>query len=84
MMEWVDRYIHAVANYLPDRNREDITQELRSSLYEQMEDQREELGREPGDEDQQAFLQRLGHPMKVAAGYAPQQYLIGPSLFPQS
>jgi len=81
-MNWVDRYLHAVANYLPDESREDIKQELKISLYEQMEDKTEESARELNEEDQKAFLKQLGHPMKVAAGYAPQQYLIGPSLFP--
>lgn len=81
-MTWVDRYLNAVANYLPEENREDITQELKISLYEQLEDKSEELGRELNEEEQQAYLKQLGHPMKVAAGYAPQQYLIGPALYP--
>ena len=81
-MIWVDRYLHAVANYLPEESREDITQELKISLYEQLEDQSEALERALNEEEQKAFLKQLGYPMKVAAGYAPQQYLIGPTLYP--
>lgn len=81
-MIWVDRYLHAVANYLPEESRDDIKQELKVSLYEQLEDKSEALERELNEEEQMAFLKQLGHPMKVAAGYAPQQYLIGPALYP--
>ena len=81
-MIWVDRYLHAVANYLPEESREDITEELKISLYEQLEDQSEALERALNEEEQKAFLKQLGHPMKVAAGYAKQQYLIGPTLYP--
>ena len=81
-MELIDHYLSAVAGHLPSDTRDDIKEELRSSLYEQLEDQSKTLQRELTEEEQVEFLRKLGHPLKVAAQYLPQQYLIGPGLFP--
>ena len=81
-MRLIDNYLSAVAGYLPKKNREDIKAELKSSLYEQLEDQSAALQRDLSEQEQAEFLKRLGHPLKVAGEYAPQKYLIGPTLFP--
>ena len=81
-MELIDHYLSAVADHLPSDTRDDIKAELRSSLYEQLEDQSKTLQRELTEEEQVEFLKKLGHPLRVAAQYLPQQYLIGPGLFP--
>ena len=82
LMELIDQYLSAVAGHLPGDTRDDIKAELRSSLYEQLEDQSKTLQRELTEEEQVEFLRKLGRPLKVAARYLPQQYLIGPGLFP--
>ena len=81
-MRLIDNYLSAVADYLPGGNREDIKAELKSSLYEQLEEQSAELQRDLTEEDQVEFLKKIGHPLKVAGEYAPQRFMIGPTLFP--
>ncbi len=81
-MRLIDNYLSAVAGYLPKKNREDIKAELKSSFYEQLEDQSATLQRDLTEQEQAEFLKKFGHPLKVAGEYAPQKYLIGPTLFP--
>ena len=40
------------------------------------------LGRALTADDQSALLKKHGHPWLVASGYLPQQYLVGPALYP--
>jgi hypothetical protein len=44
-MELIDRYLAAVGVLLPNRQREDITAELRDALTTQRDEQQAELGR---------------------------------------
>ena len=81
-MELIDRYLQAVANNLPKASRGDITEELRSSLYEHLDESREQLGRDLNEQELSDLLKKWGHPVKVAGSYSPARYLIGPSLFP--
>jgi len=81
-MELIDRYLQAVANNLPEASRADIAEELRSSLYEQVDESRQQLGRDLNEQELSNLLKKWGHPVKVAGSYSPAQYLIGPSLFP--
>jgi hypothetical protein len=84
-MELVDRYLNAVKDYLPQTEQaaqEDIIAELKDSLLSRFEERETELGRALCAEEQQALVKETGHPMLVASRYMPQQYLIGPSLFP--
>jgi hypothetical protein len=81
-MELLDRYLQAVKKYLPSRRQDDIIAELRANMESQLEDKEAELGRpltvaEAGD-----WLKQMGSPMMVAPRYQPQQYLIGPAIFP--
>ncbi len=81
-MELLDRYLQAVGKYLPPRRRDDILAELRANLLEQAEDREAELGHPLTLTDEEALLKQHGRPVVVAVRYLPQQYLIGPAMFP--
>lgn len=81
-MELLDRYLQAVRKYLPLRRQDDIIAELRANMESQIEDRESELGRPLTQGEFDDFLRKIGHPMVVASRYQPQQYLIGPTIFP--
>jgi hypothetical protein len=81
-MELIDRYLQAVKFWLPRTQRDDIIAELSEDIRSQIEDKEAELGRKVNDAELAAVLKRLGHPLLVAHRFLPQQYLIGPVLFP--
>lgn len=81
-MKSLDRYLEAVKRHLPWEGQDDILAELRANLESQMEDREAELGRPMTDAEVEAWLRELGPPLQMAARYKPQQYLIGPDLFP--
>jgi hypothetical protein len=81
-MELLDRYLHAIEFWLPKRQRQDIIAELSEDLRSQIEEKETELGRKLEDAEVEVILKRCGSPLAVASRYRPQQYLIGPTLFP--
>ena len=81
-MELLDRYLHAIEFWLPRRQRQDIIAELSEDLRSQIDEKQAELGRKLQDGEVEAVLKRCGSPLVVASRYLPQQYLIGPTLFP--
>jgi hypothetical protein len=81
-MEILDRYLLAVRRHLPWLRQDDIIAELRANLEAQLEDKEAELGRKLTDAEMEAWLKQMGSPLQTAARYRPQQYLIGPTLFP--
>jgi hypothetical protein len=81
-MELLDRYLHAIEFWLPKRQRQDIIAELSEDLRSQIDEKEAELGRKLQNEEVEAILKRCGSPLAVALRYQPQQYLIGPTLFP--
>jgi hypothetical protein len=81
-MELLDRYLQAVRKHLPWQRQDDIIAELRANLESQLEDKEAELGRPLTPAEAEQWLKQMGPPMQVAARYQPQQYLIGPTLFP--
>jgi hypothetical protein len=81
-MELLDRYLQAVKKHLPLRRQDDIIAELRANMESQLEDKEAELGRPLTTGEAEDWLRKQGPPMMVAAPYQPQQYLIGPSIFP--
>jgi hypothetical protein len=81
-MELLDRYLHAIEFWLPRRQKQDIIAELSEDLRSQIEEKEAELGRKLQSEEVEAILKRCGSPLAVALRYQPQQYLIGPMLFP--
>lgn len=81
-MELIDRYLHAVRFWLPKAQRDDIITELSEDIRSQIEDKEAELGCKANGEDVGVILKQCGHPLLVAQRYLPQEYLIGPSMFP--
>ncbi|HMG84499.1 MAG TPA: hypothetical protein VK574_02080 [Terracidiphilus sp.] len=81
-MDLLDRYLQAVRKYLPARRQDDIIAELRANMESQIEDKESELGRPLTQGEMEDLLRKMGHPMLVASRYQPQQFLIGPTLFP--
>ncbi len=77
--ELVDRYVFAVSQHLPAKQRKDISDELRSSLWDALEAR---YGTPTNLEQAAKLLKEFGPPEKVAASYwAETQYLIGPGLY---
>jgi hypothetical protein len=81
-MNPLDHYLEDVKKYLPWQGQDDILAELRTNLEAQLEDKEAELGRPLSAGEMEAWIKRLGPPMQMAARYQPQQYLIGPAIFP--
>ncbi|MBD7941689.1 hypothetical protein [Brevundimonas guildfordensis] len=82
-MDIIERYLEAVAAQLPTDDREDIVAELRDLILSRVEAREEELGRALTDEEKEAILHEIGHPLIVAARYRKgPDSLIGPELFP--
>ena len=81
-MELLDRYLQAVKKHLPWRRQDDIVAEMRANLESQLEDKEQQLGRPLTTGEAEDWLRLIGPPKQVAALYQPQQYLIGPTVFP--
>ncbi len=74
--ELIESYVHEVGQRLPRKIRADIELELRSLLADSLEDRMDD------DTAVHEFLKELGSPAQFAAQYLPNQYLIGPNLYP--
>lgn len=83
-MELIDVYLDKVSIYLQtnDSSKADIRNELESDIYAQIEEKEAAFQRSLNEDEVLGILQKLGPPLEVASQYMPQQYLIGPSLFP--
>ncbi len=81
-MELLDRYLQAVKKHLPWQRQDDILAELRANHESPLEDKAAELGRPLTVAEIEAWLKQIGPPVQMAARYQPQQYVIGPSIFP--
>ena len=81
-MELLDRYLLAVRKHLPWQRQDDILAELRANLESQLEEKEAALGRPLTLAEMENWLKSLGSPLRMAAPYQPQQYLIGPALYP--
>lgn len=81
-MELLNRYLEAVRKQLPWERQDDIVAELRANLEAQLDDKQEELGHTLTAEEAKAWVGQLPPPAMMAGRYRPQQYLIGPGLFP--
>lgn len=79
MTDLVERYIHQVGRYLPQKERADIQVELRSQISDQLDDR---YGGQATAADVRATLIELGDPRRLALSYGKEQYLIGPELYP--
>jgi len=81
-MTLIDLYVAEVGKRLPLRGRGDIEAELRSTLEDMLEDRSKKAGRAADEAMMLDLLREYGPPDKVAGTYHPNQYLIGPRLFP--
>ncbi len=82
-MDLLEHYLSAVAAQLDKGQREDIVAELRDTLLNRFEEKEEALGRPLTDDEREAILREMGHPLVVAARYNKgPQHLMGPELFP--
>jgi hypothetical protein len=75
-----DRYIDAAMRTVPEKQRSDLSAELRASIDDQI-DARADAG-EPRDAAERAVLTELGDPDKLAARYTDRPlHLIGPRYY---
>jgi hypothetical protein len=81
-MDLIGRYLHAVKFWLPKRQGADIVAELSEDIRAQVEEREHDLGRPLTSDEVSALLRQRGRPVLVANRYLPQEYLIGPALFP--
>jgi len=73
--DWIELYLNAVAERLPEDTREDVKNELRANIEDMLPDN-------PTEEDIRNVLGRLGNPAKLANEYRQtKRYLIGPDLY---
>lgn len=82
MNRLIDRYLAAISRELPERDRADITAELRDELLTKVEIREETLGRPLDERELKAELIAFGNPLVVAGRYRSVQHLIGPNMFP--
>ena len=81
--DMIDRYLEAVAAQLPVEERDDIIAELRDLILSRVEAREDALGRALSEDEREAILKEIGHPLVVAARYRKgPDSLIGPELFP--
>lgn len=81
-MELIDRYLQAVAFWLPKSQQQDIIAELSEDLHSQIEEKEIGLGRALNETEIEVVLKQRGRPVLVANRYLPQRSLIGPVLLP--
>ena len=82
-MNLVDDYLRAVAILLPKDQRDDIAAELRDLILSRIEARESELSRPLSDDEVEAVLRDIGHPLVVAARYQDgPQSIVGPALYP--
>ena len=81
-MDLIERYVAAVRRNLPRAKADDIAAELADELQTRREEREDALGRAMSADETSAMLKEFGHPLVIAARYRPNQYLIGPDVFP--
>ncbi|MBL8154534.1 MAG: hypothetical protein JNM70_10145 [Anaerolineae bacterium] len=79
MSELIERYVHQVGRYLPEKERAEIEAELRSQIQDQLDDR---FSGSPSQAEVAAALAELGDPRRMAASYSGERYLVGPALYP--
>jgi hypothetical protein len=82
VMQLLERYLQAVKFWLPKEQKEDIIAELSEDIHSQIDEKEAELGRKLNELELESILKQRGRPILVANRYLPQEYLIGPVLFP--
>jgi hypothetical protein len=83
VMDLVNEYLRAVAALLPKAQREDIIAELRDTILTRIEERESDLGGPLNDDEIEAVLREVGHPVVIAARYREgPQHVVGPTLYP--
>lgn len=79
--DWIDRYLYDVVRRLPEKQRKDIEEELRTLIEDMLEEQSGSSRTEA--EDIKGVLNKLGEPASLAAKYSGTgQHLIGEEYYP--
>ncbi|MCM3785695.1 hypothetical protein M3231_22255 [Neobacillus mesonae] len=78
-MELIERYVYAVTQRLPEKQRADISKELRGLIEDMLEERAQSDG--PTEQEVENVLKELGPPNVMAARYSGERYLIGPVLY---
>lgn len=73
-MKLLEKYIYAIGMHLPYKNRQDIKEELKSLLLDQIET---EYGTEPTAAQIEKVITEFGSPREVANRYTENRYVIG-------
>lgn len=81
-MKLLELYLDEVRSQLPPKNRQDILNEIRSTLMDMIEDRKADPSQEASEEVIKAVLQEFGSPRQVARDYGARNYLVGPRLYP--
>lgn len=80
--DMIERYIYQVNRFLPGRNKKDILKELRTLIWDMIEERTK--GRTLEKKDVEIVLMELGTPAELASKYGEKKrYLIGPELYPR-
>ncbi|MCM3130061.1 MULTISPECIES: hypothetical protein [unclassified Paenibacillus] len=78
-MELIERYVYAVTQRLPEKQRADISKELHGLIEDMLEERAS--SDELKEQQVESVLIELGHPEMMAARYEGERYLIGPALY---
>lgn len=75
MENWIDRYVFAVVEHLPEKERAEVERELRSNIYDM-------LSENPSEAEIEGVLQKMGSPEVLAEEYRQNpRYLISPQVY---
>jgi hypothetical protein len=74
--------LHAVKFWLPRKQQDDIVAELSEDIQAEIEERETALGHKLNEAEIEAILMHRGRPVLLAGRYLPQEFLIGPVLFP--
>lgn len=81
MKNWIERYLYQIEKKLPQKNKKDLIEEIKSNLYDELEATYGSI--DPSEEEIFSFLQDNGSPSKIASAYrGSDDALIGKELFP--
>src|SRR5215510_3924212 len=84
-MSLIDRYVAEVGRHLPEKNRDDIEAEIRSTVEDMIDERSEsstQAGKPVNEEVIAALLEELGDPKLLAYKYTPaRNSLIGPDWY---
>ena len=79
----IERYVHAVGEELPRKQRDDVMAEMHTLLQDTLDERAQAAGRPPDEEMAVEVLREFGEPGVIAQRYLPvPRYFIGPELYP--